>query len=131
MQDQTANLAESLSTFTDAQLFAEMARRAGVTSGRQRKRLTQIADTATRPADGARFVSGSCKGEHCFCGKPAEHKVEEVIQRDDPQPIRHPLTSYICHEHFVRVMGPLRPAPRCRASLASTGRASASPRPRA
>lgn len=52
------------------------------------------------------FVSGSCEGEKCYCGKPAEHKVEETIFHDDPVPTRNPLTSYICHEHFCEIMGP-------------------------
>lgn len=53
-----------------------------------------------------RFVSLSCQGEKCFCGKPAEHKVEETIFGDDPLPSRHPLTSYVCHGHFAQIMGP-------------------------
>ena len=53
-----------------------------------------------------RFISGSCKGEKCFCGAPAEHKVEETIFWDDPLQERHPLTSYICHAHFRKLMGP-------------------------
>lgn len=52
------------------------------------------------------FVSGSCQGEACRCGQPAEHKVEETIFHDDPLPHRHPLTSYVCHAHFVEIMGP-------------------------
>jgi hypothetical protein len=38
--------------------------------------------------------------------EPAEHKVEETIFYDDPLPHRHPLTSYVCHAHFVWLMGP-------------------------
>lgn len=54
-----------------------------------------------------RFVSACCDGERCFlCHEDAEHKIEEVIFHDDPLPHRHPLTSYICHRHFVDVMGP-------------------------
>jgi len=53
-----------------------------------------------------RFVSACCEGEHCYCGKPAEHKVEEVIFDDDPIQSRHPFTTYICHRHFVQIMGP-------------------------
>lgn len=49
---------------------------------------------------------GSREGERCFCGKAAAHKVEEVVFADDPQPIRHPLTSNVCHEHFREIMGP-------------------------
>lgn len=52
------------------------------------------------------FVSATCKGEKCFCGEPAEHKVEEAILFDDPNPIRHELTQYVCHKHFVMIMGP-------------------------
>lgn len=52
------------------------------------------------------FVSGYCEGERCYCGAPAEHKVEEVIFDDDPVPIRHGLTRYICHQHFREIMGP-------------------------
>lgn len=64
------------------------------------------------------FVSGSCVGEHCFCGAPASTKVEETIFSDDPcyaddGPAgglprefrgRHPLTAYICAEHFGQIM---------------------------
>ena len=50
---------------------------------------------------------GCCEGERCMiCDAPAEHKVEETVFADDPQPIRHPLTSYVCHDHFVELMGP-------------------------
>ena len=52
------------------------------------------------------FVSACCKGERCFCGADAQHKVEETIFPDDPHPIRHPLTTYVCHEHFRQLMGP-------------------------
>jgi len=54
----------------------------------------------------AYFVSASCQGERCYCGQPAEHKVEETIFDDDPDPVRHPLTQYVCHFHFRRIMGP-------------------------
>jgi hypothetical protein len=52
------------------------------------------------------FVSRTCEGERCFCGQSAAHKVEESIAFDDPRPRRHPLTSYICHEHFRQIMRP-------------------------
>lgn len=42
-------------------------------------------------------------GETCFCGSPASHKVEEVIFHDDPYPMRHPYTSYICDDHFKEI----------------------------
>lgn len=51
------------------------------------------------------FVSASCEGEKCYCGEPAEHKVEETIFWDDPNPTRHPLTVYVCHKHFRTMMG--------------------------
>lgn len=67
------------------------------------------------------YIPASCKGEHCYCGQPAEHKIEEVIFSDDPSNVpiiigdhmmpsvamRHPLTRYVCHQHFVEIMGPL------------------------
>lgn len=51
------------------------------------------------------WVSKSCEGETCLCGKPATAKLEEVIFDDDPFPHRHPLTSYVCHDCFGRIMG--------------------------
>lgn len=53
-----------------------------------------------------RFVSACCEGELCFCGAPAEHKVEETILFDDPFKARHPFTAYLCHGHFKEIMGP-------------------------
>lgn len=53
-----------------------------------------------------RFVSQACQGETCWCGQAAEHKVEEAILFDDPVPIRHPYTTYVCHAHFRQMMGP-------------------------
>lgn len=52
------------------------------------------------------FVSKCCKGETCFCGQPAAHKVEETIFPDDPHQRRHPLTAYVCEKHFAQIMGP-------------------------
>lgn len=57
-------------------------------------------------------VSACCKGEKCVCGKPAAHKVSEVVQFDDPLPDRHPLTSYLCQDCFRRVMGPAAGGPK-------------------
>lgn len=52
------------------------------------------------------FVSGSCKGETCsVCGKPANNKLEETIFWDDPNQMRHPLTAYVCREHFRMIVG--------------------------
>ncbi len=39
------------------------------------------------------------------CGVQATHKVGEEIAHDDPQPIRHGYTAYLCCDHFARVMG--------------------------
>lgn len=53
-----------------------------------------------------RFVSKSCISEKCaLCDKPAEHKVEETIQWDDPNRYRHQFTNYVCHDHFIWIMG--------------------------
>lgn len=57
------------------------------------------------------FRSATCEGERCHCGAPADHKVEENIPFDDPLPMRHPLTAYICHRHFVEIMGAFADSP--------------------
>lgn len=75
-------------------------------------------------------VSASCRGEKCgICFREAidnrelilgheippeefgklyvvlaRHKVGEEIFDDDPNPIRHPLTQYVCCEHFQMIM---------------------------
>ena len=65
------------------------------------------ADAADDNAKSQRaFVSACCDGERCYCGEPAKHKIEETIFFDDPNPGRHPFTSYVCHDHFVQIMGP-------------------------
>lgn len=54
------------------------------------------------------FVSASCGGQKCHiagCGKPAAHKVGEEMFDDDPHPIRHNATAYVCCEHFHFIMG--------------------------
>lgn len=52
------------------------------------------------------FVSASCGGEVCsICRDPATHKVGEEIFADDPLPIRHNLTAYVCCDHFGDIMG--------------------------
>lgn len=52
------------------------------------------------------FVSKTCIGEPCaVCAFPAAHKVGEEIAHDDPQPVRHNLTAYLCCLHFSAIMG--------------------------
>lgn len=57
------------------------------------------------------FVSGSCRGEKCgMCYRhggdsPATHKVGEEIMHDDPNPIRHNFTQYVCCDHFEQILG--------------------------
>ena len=52
------------------------------------------------------FVSDTCMGETCWCGQPAVRKVGEEFAPDEPNPIRHNLTRYICAEHYAQLMGP-------------------------
>lgn len=52
------------------------------------------------------FVSETCEGEVCWCGKPAVRKVGEEFADDEPNPNRHNLTRYICAHHFAELMGP-------------------------
>ena len=52
------------------------------------------------------FVSETCEGELCWCGKPAVRKVGEEFAYDEPNPERHNLTRYICAYHFAELMGP-------------------------
>jgi hypothetical protein len=53
-----------------------------------------------------KFVSGTCQGEHCsICGEPATNKIGEEIPFDDPYPMRHNLTAYVCHVHFDLIFG--------------------------
>jgi len=58
------------------------------------------------------FVSQSCTGVICHvCQQggariPATHKLGEEIPHDDPLPMRHNLTAYVCCHCFVRVVGP-------------------------
>ena len=52
------------------------------------------------------WLNPTCEGEQCsICGKPAAAKVEESITSDDPFGNRHPLTAYVCREHFWQIMG--------------------------
>jgi hypothetical protein len=58
------------------------------------------------------FVSASCGGVNCaMCLDldrkkcPATHKVGEEIPDDDPYPIRHNLTAYVCCKHFCQIVG--------------------------
>lgn len=52
-----------------------------------------------------RSIYVSDRHERCLCGADVAHKIEEVIFADDPQQMRHPLTSYVCCRCFARVMG--------------------------
>lgn len=53
------------------------------------------------------WISATCGGEWCrMCGKPAVAKVGEEIAHDDPMPVRHNLTAYVCSQHFVEILGP-------------------------
>lgn len=55
----------------------------------------------------------SSVGEKCTCGKPASHKVEEVLDFGSFSSIedivnagvRHPLTVYLCCQCFSKLMG--------------------------
>ncbi len=60
----------------------------------------------TAPRERVAFVSFTCDGELCHCGAPAVRKVGEEIPVDDPHPARHNLTSYVCAEHYIELMGP-------------------------
>jgi len=52
------------------------------------------------------FIPLSAGGEACrICGNPAHRKVEEHVFDDDPMPVRHPFTAYLCLYHFNKVMG--------------------------
>lgn len=59
-----------------------------------------------QPAPGGeQYRPASSVGERCrLCGADASRKVEEVLFDDDPQPIRHPLTAYLCLGCFAGVM---------------------------
>jgi hypothetical protein len=50
--------------------------------------------------------SASCRGETCACGAAAMHKIGEEIADDDPMPVRHNLTQYVCRDCFIRVLQP-------------------------
>ncbi len=52
------------------------------------------------------FISASCRGERCsMCGMQATHKIGEEIPHDDPNPIRHNLTTYVCCDDFREIFG--------------------------
>lgn len=53
-------------------------------------------------------ISKYCEGEKCRCGAPAAHKIEETIFDDDPRTYVHPLTQYVCEEHFNKTLRPYR-----------------------
>lgn len=45
------------------------------------------------------------RGERCtLCGKPAARKLEEDTFGEH----RHPLTAYVCEEHFERIVCPYK-----------------------
>lgn len=65
------------------------------------------------------------------CGHPASHKVGEEIFPDDPNPVRHEFTSYLCCYCFSSVMG-LRgdgTCPRAREKAAPLAREDLPPKP--
>jgi hypothetical protein len=41
-----------------------------------------------------------------MCAAPAAHKVGEEQFDDDPGPVRHNFTAYLCCRCFTVVMGP-------------------------
>jgi hypothetical protein len=56
----------------------------------------------------AYWRSKCCEGEKCaLCDEPAAAKIGEEIFDDDPHPIRHNLTAYVCAKHFAEIMGPV------------------------
>lgn len=65
------------------------------------KALTGIRESSGRAVP----VSAACEGEFCsVCGGPAAGKLGEEILFDDPHPNRHPLTAYVCRDHFDTVL---------------------------
>lgn len=51
------------------------------------------------------FTPKSADGERCnICKSAAQRKVSEVIFDDDPMPIRHEYTAYLCLEDFNKIM---------------------------
>ena len=66
-------------------------------------------DPADQPVLFPVFRPASSVGETCaLCSQDAWRKVEETIFHDDPHPMRHPLTTYLCLEHFNVLMGQVR-----------------------
>lgn len=53
-----------------------------------------------------------------LCRNPAAHKVAHKVE-EDTRESRHPLTGYLCCEHFVMLMGPLAAA-RCGGAIPRT-----------
>jgi hypothetical protein len=67
------------------------------------RRLDETASSPPGPAQHP--VSGACEGECCtLCGRAATHKLGEEILFDDPSPVRHPLTAYVCCTDFGAIM---------------------------
>ena len=55
------------------------------------------------------FTSESCLEEKCsMCENPARAKIGEEIMHDDPKPIRHNWTAYVCSYHFDLIFRPFR-----------------------
>ena len=72
--------------------------------GRYRPEDYEMSEKPSHP------VSQCCVGERCgVCRQAATHKVSEVIFDDDPDPHRHPFTSYLCCQHFRLIMGNAAP----------------------
>jgi hypothetical protein len=55
---------------------------------------------------GEPWISATCQGELCRCGRPAVRKIGEEIAFDDPFSFRHNLTAYVCAIHFAEILGP-------------------------
>lgn len=52
------------------------------------------------------FTPACAGGERCrVCQQPAQRKVAEVVFDDDPMPVRHEYTAYVCLKHFNEIMG--------------------------
>lgn len=78
-------------------------------------RVRTLTDKQQRgpPMKPKHYVSQTCIGEVCSfrpdvvsrCNRQATHKIGEEIATDDPNPIRHNATSYLCCEHYCKSLG--------------------------